>query len=330
MPSEATFFTVSDAHFFQGTVALLNSLRLTGHPHEMVVLDGGLDTRQREVLAKHVTIVERPVEQDRHPVTVKAFPALMETDGVVVIIDSDIVVTDSLDPILELARSGRLCLFPDHPWSVSRWCPEWEEIFDLSGPPRRQPYMNSGFIALADPWKWLLRRWWKACGRIPAGDVFTGDYDHPLYAGDQDALNAILMSEVPRASVAELPRYADIHTERPVIESAESLICTYRGRRQPMIHATQRPKVWQRSGWRQVRANAYVQVLPRLLYAEDVLVRLRPDDLPLWVRPGRAPRAVVRTLGALNAVRALSVRARRAPRKVARLASRAVPALRSA
>ena len=48
MSAPATFYTVTDAEFFPGTVALLNSLRLVGHREPLVVLDNGLTPEQRD------------------------------------------------------------------------------------------------------------------------------------------------------------------------------------------------------------------------------------------------------------------------------------------
>ena len=47
-----TYFTVSTHRFFLGTVALLNSLRLTGNAGELVVLDAGLTPDERELLER--------------------------------------------------------------------------------------------------------------------------------------------------------------------------------------------------------------------------------------------------------------------------------------
>src|SRR6187551_3977245 len=60
MGTEATFYTIADAGFFPGLVALLNSLRLTGNAGELVALDRGLTPAQRELLAGHVSVVDLP------------------------------------------------------------------------------------------------------------------------------------------------------------------------------------------------------------------------------------------------------------------------------
>ncbi len=58
MSAGATFYTVTDAEFFPGTVALLNSLRLMGHREPLVVLDDGSATEQRERLDRVAAVVD--------------------------------------------------------------------------------------------------------------------------------------------------------------------------------------------------------------------------------------------------------------------------------
>src|SRR6266487_1359271 len=169
----AAFYTVSDARFFVGTVALLNSLRLTGNEQPLVVLDQGLEPEQREQLGRHATVVTFE-SQLRHPVTVKPFPCMVDGAATVVVIDSDMIVASSLDDVVAEANVGRICLFPDHISDRARWFAEWQEVFDLVDEPRRQAYLNSGFVALAtEHWPAFLRRWWDACNRIPAAGIFA-------------------------------------------------------------------------------------------------------------------------------------------------------------
>src|SRR4051812_49061180 len=67
--SNAVFYCVADARYFLGLVALLNSLRLHGHPEPVYVLDRGLTGSQREHLAPHVELVE--ANDDVHPILSK-------------------------------------------------------------------------------------------------------------------------------------------------------------------------------------------------------------------------------------------------------------------
>jgi hypothetical protein len=328
------FFTISDSRFFVGTVALLNSIRLTGHDADLVVLDRGLTESQRERLSAHAIMFELPAEMGSDPYLVKPFPALMPFDGIVVLVDSDMVVTDALDPILAKAAAGSICMFPDPPGDYWRWFSEWQDIFELRAPLRRQPYLNAGFLAVSTAhWPALFQRWWDVCALIPErrsslpGLRHTPDSQHPLSQLDQDAINAILMSEVPAEKLEALPPY-EWDLRRVVVEDSESLVCVsgrYR-RRQPLLHRHNAPKVWQSDGWQRVRPDAYVQLLPRLLFAADLPLRLTPDCVPLWIRPGWLPNLVVNVLGPVadcyRPFPRAAVRARRAPKRLAREAKR--------
>jgi hypothetical protein len=323
----AAFYTVSDARFFVGTVALLNSLRLTGHEQPLVVLDQGLELAQLERLGLHATVVAFASERE-HPVTAKPFPYLADGPPTVVVIDSDMIVTGPLGDVLAEAGEGRICLFPDHVSDRGRWFAEWKEIFELAGEPRRQTYLNSGFVALSsERWPALLPRWWDACSRIPGAQIFTSD-NSPLRDGDQDALNAILMSEIPEASVLVLDDSAEAYPDaltRVVVQDERSLACTIDGDGVVILHHAMRPKVWLPSGRRRVdRRDAYLRLLPRLLFDADVALRLSAGEVPVWLRPSPQGRAALSVTSTSNrarerAARVVSVGRRRA-RKLAGLA----------
>ena len=323
----ARFYTLCDSGFFVGAVALLNSLRLTGHESELVVLDCGLTDDQRRTLeSAGVTVVRTQDEATAY--FLKPYPAVLDPDGVVVVIDSDMAITDSLDAILAKAADGDVCIFPDHPTDHRRWFAEWHELFALRAPLRRGTYMNAGFMAVsAERWLWLLKRWRELCMRIPALSEELGRPES-LAQRDQDALNALLMSEVPAEHVDLLPQY-ELDLRRVVVRDPESLLCVADGRRQPILHLALSPKVWQPGGWRHVGLNAaYVRLLPRLLFGPDVPVRLAPEDVPFWLRPGRGARIAVRVLSPLSRFRTVPARARRAPHRLLREARRLLAAVR--
>ena len=313
-PVDARFFTISDPAFFVGTVALVNSLRITGHEQEVVVLDRGLTARQRELLAPSVTLVDVPAGH-ADPYLVKPFPALVDTDGVVVLLDSDMVVTDSLEPVLERAAAGAICVFPDHPADLDRWFAEWHELFGLGAPLRRGDYLNAGFVAVSTArWPGFFPRWWEACARIPAERETLTDPE-PLAQLDQDALNALLLSEIPEGAVGQLPSY-EWDLRRVSVVDPRTLECRAEGVRQPLLHAWLRPKVWQ--GRENVHANAYERLLPRILFAPDAAIRLDANDVPRWLRPGAAGQVALHGLRAYNALPEVRARARRAPRRALR------------
>ena len=97
--------------------------------------------------------------------------------------------------------------------------------------------MNAGFIALSTRHHPdLLRRYWELCRRIPPDRTMStaSDYDQPYWGGDQDAINALLMSEVDADAVVELPQEEGpspelLHDVRVVDE--RTLECELRGHR---------------------------------------------------------------------------------------------------
>lgn len=323
----ATVFTLADSGYFVGAVALLNSLRLTGHHHRLVVLDCGLTGDQRARLSGHATVVRLSPELAARTVLAKPFMReLAPEDGVVLWLDADILVTGSLEPYVEGAAQGRICAHPvDRPDQRCRRFPEWAAIFGLTADLRQQVYVNDGCLALSLPrHRALLDRWWDACESIPTGAVFAGDIESPLWAGDQDALNALLMSELPAGELLLMPEgeavfppdVEDVH----VIDRA-TLSCEVGGRTVRIVHYTWVPKPWAPMAWKRARrplADAYRRLLPRALFEDDVALRVEPREVPLSLRPGltggagRATIAVARPLrrSAAKVAAHLPVRAR--------------------
>src|SRR5687768_14446223 len=112
MASTPTFYTVADARFFPGVVALLNSLRLSGNEGELVVLDRGLARSQRERLEQHANVVDLR-DEARHAAFAKPFPRFLEVKGVIVLVDSDVLIVSGLDHVLPPAAAGKICVFPE-------------------------------------------------------------------------------------------------------------------------------------------------------------------------------------------------------------------------
>jgi hypothetical protein len=249
---------------------------------------------------------------------------LLRPSGVVVIIDSDMIVARSLDPILRLALEGKICAFPD--WGGRRWFPEWQHLFDLRAQLRHEVYVNAGFVAWSTVhWPHLLERWWQCCERtfasptIREGAANTG----PLAQADQDALNAVLMSETPAGAVALQPRKAEVfrwNLHQVKVVDAGTLASRFAGHPVTLLHNNGSPKLWDRQAWRRVRrSNAFIRLLRRLFYGSDVEIRLSGQDLPVWLRPGIAAQLTTYLLGALN----LLISAVVLPRTVVRRALRA-------
>src|SRR2546423_1681589 len=214
-PEQVTWFTVSSDGYFPGTVALLNSLRLTGHGGPLVVLDVGLTDVQRARLAAHARIVRLPGGVEARPWLLKAYPRFFDPLGIAVLIDSDMIVSRSLDDVIDQARDGRICVFPDHEHLHSRRFEEWESALGLDAPLRRQTYVNGGFIALSTRrWPEFLTRYWQVSESVPATTMWSGaGLESSFWAAEQDALKGLLMSEVPAEGVAILPPEGEAHID---------------------------------------------------------------------------------------------------------------------
>lgn len=86
------------------------------------------------------------------------------------------------------------------------------------------------------------------------------------------------------------------------------------GREVTLIHYINGPKPWEPNGWISITDDAYVRLLPRLLLAPDVTLRLSAAELPSWLRGGVRSRLLIPGLRALTgAARSL---ARGVPRPV--------------
>jgi hypothetical protein len=285
------FYTVCNSSYFPGVIALLNSLRLTGHSGRLFVLDVDLRPEQRTRLEEHCTLIRLETQEGINPLLLKGYPEVIGVDDVAVIIDSDIIVTGSLMPAIELAGAGQICAYPDA--DDDRRFSEWEHLFSLATPPRRQTYVNSGFIAFSTRhWPTLLSRWRELSEAIPTSATRAGGAEKgtPLWDGDQDALNALLMSEISPAAVQLLPRdEAPTHPrDRAVVtvQDERRLICTCRGTRTTLLHAAGNPKPWQVRRSAVAPGDCFAQLLPRVLFADDVLLRASKRDVPLGYRPG--------------------------------------------
>jgi hypothetical protein len=309
-PTKVTFYTIANHRFFLGAVALLNSLRVTGHSGELVVLDVGLVPSERELLEDHARVVASPKPIESHPTMMKPYPHFFEPSGTVVAIDSDILVTGSLGEVFELADQGKICAYPDTPTVRNRWHAEWEQTLKLRSPLRHEVYVNAGFVVFSTThWPQLLERWWNVCQLVP-GDQAYG-HETIFNAGDQDALNALLMSEISRDNVALLPEAQAAFAGDVTVEDLDTLRCSANREQKTILHYLDSPKPWEPTGWLRLAATDYVRLMRRLLFAPDVPLRLDPNQVPVWLRPTRRGELTLRALGAAN--RAVVWSAHRAP-----------------
>ncbi|MEI9941311.1 MAG: glycosyltransferase [Pseudomonadota bacterium] len=294
-----TFFTVSDSRYFLGVTAMVNSLRICGHTEEIVVLDCGLTPDQRQLLRKECSV--RPLLESRqasHPTYYKLSAPRAHSAEKVVLIDSDMIVTGHLGGLLEDLERGKIVGYPDP--EGDRWFGEWEKIFELPGPPRQQSYMNAGFVAFSRAvYPELLEDWWNACSRTLDQPATTRDGGRGATAqGDQDALNAVLMSRYPKDAIKlrngnEAPQAEALRRGVKII-NLHTLACEYRGERTLVLHQAGANKPWRSVTG--MRKTAFVDLMRRLLNSEDIAIRPAPSAIPFWLKGGMMPRLLVEGL----------------------------------
>ena len=305
MEPSVAVYTVSDHRYFPAVAALINSLRLVGHTETVFVLDCGLSPTQRALLEPQATLVPAPQQLATNPTLFKAFPAILEPDGVVAILDSDLIITRSLSSLFDRAAAGTVCAFPDP--EADRWFAEWEQVFGLSAPPRRGTYVSAGFLVFsADHWPGLLPAWWDACFSILDHPTLAegAPNETPTAQADQDALNAILLSSDVGRAVAPLPFEGLWHNwYETALEIADirSLECLHSGVRAHAAHPGLSPKPWFPAAWSSLFSkDTYTRLLRRLLIAPDVAIRVPDSELPLWLRRGPVGALMLNLLCSLN------------------------------
>ncbi len=98
-----------------------------------------------------------------------------------------------------------------------------------------------------------------------------------------------MMSEIPADRIEVLPAADEVHADAlkdTEVVRARTLECWINGVRPAILHYGMRPKAWHRHAWARIRRDAYVQLFPRVVCADDVTVRVEPSELPIWLRPG--------------------------------------------
>jgi len=289
----AAFFCVSSEPYFLGAVGLVNSLRLVGHREPILVMDCGLSPTQRDALAPETEIVPAPAGREPH--TLKPALPLARPADVMVLIDADMIVTRTLQPLIETAANGRVVAFRNH---ADRFVPEWGPLLGL-GEIERRPYVCSGFVAAArSPGEEILGLVDERQGRVDLTRSYFGshDDDYPLLYADQDVLNAVLAARVPADRVDALdPGLAPmVPFEGLELEDAETLTCAFADGTEPyLVHHSLSPKPWQEPAYEGV----YSRLLRRLLTGDDVAIRLPAGAIPPTLRAGprgAAARALVK------------------------------------
>jgi hypothetical protein len=282
----AGFYCVADDGYFPGAVALINSLRLAGHREPIYLLDCGLEAGQRRVLEREATVVAAP--RDAAPQVLKAIAPSRHPADVMVLIDTDMIVTRPLTELMELAAGGRVVAFEN---DRQRHFPEWGPLLGL-GAPRRQPYVSSALVLLGEP---VGGRVVELLDELKDKVDFEQTFwrrnvrDYPLLYADQDVLNGILATRVERerlvamdSRLIALPPF-----DRLRLLDEDTLRCAYRDGTEPWILHHFASKPWLVP----MRSSVYSRLLTRLLLAPDAPLRLDPSELPLRLRTGRVASA---------------------------------------
>jgi len=320
--STATVYTAGDCGYFPGVAALVNSLAVVGFSGKVVVLDLGLSDVQRMRLERVTQVVSAPSAGERDDrlavsISAKSYLAQLSLSGLIVWIDSDIIITSALNDVVRQAAAGKICVIRDDwPEEAQRGFTEWNELFALRQPVQLRTYVNAGFFAFStEAWPELLSLFAEACTRIQHDRILVNPPEtNPFWAGDQDAFNAVLMSEVPADAVFHLHPSEMVGSRRmpnASIGDARRLNVTCDGRRVRILHAAWAPKPWTASAWARAAPNLYLQLLPRLFFAADVPLRLERSDVAPWLWPGFAGVAVRRVGVGLGVLRTTVGRAAR-------------------
>jgi hypothetical protein len=327
---------MSGSGYFLGAVALLNSLRLHGHSEELVLLDHGLTPHQQRLLRPHVTLIPVP-DPGEQPLLAKAAFHRYARAGMSVWVDADIIVTSPLHDVLD-GPPNLMLGYPDYSsGQQKRWFAEWFSEFKLSAPLRRDgPYLNGGFLAFGEECvRGLVPRWEELCGLIPVDRVFRSTTD-PFWAADQDALNALLLSEVPAGEVSVRPEREMLFPPemRGVHVDVEAGTARLGGRPVRLLHYAFAAKPWEPSAWRSyTRTDPYTRLLRRLVSGGDILLSLDERTLPLWLRSDtRGAAARVGLATGSRAYRTASIVSKKLPdplrHRVAGLRRKLVPSRR--
>jgi hypothetical protein len=278
-----TVYSISNDRFFLGLVALINSLRLHGHDDPVVVVDCGLTDRQRALLASEATLIQAPPAVEPH--LLKYVGPKQAPADVMLLIDADMIVTSSLEPVVEQIRAGKFVAFTDP--LADRFFESWRELLELPQL-RRQPYVNAGFLGLPrERGLDLLERLERGQETIDADETIwtAGSSEEPTYFADQDVLNALLASVVPVSEVVILDQELAPHPPFTGVSVADpaSASCLYADGRAPFVlHQMLKEKPWLTP----MQPTAYSELLPRLWLGQDIAVRLPEDQVPVRFRTG--------------------------------------------
>jgi hypothetical protein len=277
---ELAYYTVANAPYFVGAVALLNSLRRVGEEAPLFVVDCGLTADQRERLSSRATVIPR--DGNLHPVVQKATGQLTRPAETMVFIDADILVTRPLDPIVQEAKTGRFVAFEDF-YNHDRFFDEWSS--PELGQAQRRPYVNSGLFAFSwDTAREFLPTFAAMQQRLDLAPTFINRPDmqaHPYFYADQDLLNALLCTRYDgRTTRFDRKLFPFQPFDGIELTSDGPPFCRDADGAAPFaLHHIHR-KPWLAP----VPANAYSRLFTMLVSEPDACLRLNPSELPLRLR----------------------------------------------
>ncbi len=286
-------FTVADARYFVGAVASAVTVGRSLPAAGITVLDLRLRPDQRAWLADRYRVVDPPAR--RHPYAAKSFVALhldrLDPDGVAVVVDADLVATGPWDDYVASARAGALVAAIDP--MADRHFDEWCTLLELPGPLHPRPYVNSGLVFWSIRHHGaLLQRWMEVCARL--GDAGGAEkFGVPGVFGDQDALNALLMTEFVDTEVDVRPA-SEVEISKAMhgirIRDLASFTCTGPDGPLRALHSVVRPKPREPgTAWR-VEGAAFARILraaigPAVASSPPVGPLAATEVVP-WLRPG--------------------------------------------
>jgi hypothetical protein len=279
----AAFYCVADSRYFLGAVALVNSLRLLGHREPIVLLDCGLDPAERELLSAATEIIDGP--EDVAPALLKTIGPLARPADVVVMLDTDLIVTRSFAEPIARSAAGDVVAFRN---SMDRHHPDWGEVLGL-GEIHRGPYLDFAAISLPGPLAAeLLPLIQDLQDRVEIDRGYWGrnEPDYALLYADQDVMNAVVAARVPPERLEALDeRFAAVPPfDGLEIADAATLRCEYGDGTQPYVVHHHMAKPW----IERTHSGVYSDLMRRLLVGDDVAVRVPAAAIPRRFRAGPA------------------------------------------
>jgi hypothetical protein len=281
------YYSVADAKHYPGVVALFNSVRSLGERAPFFIVDCGLTSTQREVLSQQRVILVPPLGR-LHPTLQKAAGPLAHPAAIMVLLDADVIVNRSLQPLIEIAALGNLVVFEER--IADRFFPEWSELG--LGRPVRRPYVSAGHLLIPEAICPEFLTTYSESGSVieVESTLFASKRENedpdvtPFFYADQDILNAMLCTryadQVVRLGVEDwaYPPFEGLKLSRE-----KGVFCEFEDGRAPFLLHHFFKKPWLSP----LRPTVYAEVFTQLVTAADAPIRLGPGDIPLRLSGSR-------------------------------------------